>query len=185
MKKISLFLIICLIASFNISAFADVLTASVMVDIPVDKVGESYTNSDGVTTVTKIVKSSDSSLTTDFVSDDPIKGNSKIFRGVCDDANGKAISYLDYLQYNVKASGLLSPDKPHDYIVTSFDVLLGEDMNGVALENRFDDLQSIVFIETNGSSGNVWSTVTNRNQVVTEAKNGIKLISLCPGMAKM
>lgn len=165
-------------------AFATTQTISVMLDVPVDTSGETYTNSDSVTTATQIVKQSASSLTTNFVSDDPVKGSSKIFRAVCENGSGKAISYNDYLQYNVKDSGLFSISKPHDYIVTSFDVLLGEDLNGVALENRFNNTQSMVLIESNANSGNVWNGVTTRNQVVVEAKKWHKIDIIMPWYGK-
>ena len=181
MKKTSLFLAICLVVtSFNMLALAGTQTSSVMVDIPVDTSGETYTNNDSVTTTTEIVKQTASPLNTNFVSDDPVKGSSKILRAVCDNASGKAISYNDYLQYNVKDSGLLSISKPHDYVVTSFDVLLGEDLNGVALENRFNNTQSMVLIESNANSGNVWSSVTTRNQVVVDAKKWHKIDIVMP-----
>lgn len=183
MKKISLFLVMCLVvASFNMTVFAGTQSVSVMLDIPVDASGETYTNSDGVTTTTKIVRQSASPLTTNFVSDDPVKGSGKIFRAVCDNASGKAISYNDYLQYNVKDSGLFSISKPHDYVVTSFDVLLGEDLNGVALENRFDGTQSLVLIESNANSGNVWNAdnCVNRNQIVVEPKKWHKIDIVMP-----
>ena len=54
-------------------AFAGSKISSVMVDIPVDTSGETYTNSDGVKTTTKIVKQSASSLNTNFVSDETIE----------------------------------------------------------------------------------------------------------------
>ena len=183
MKKISLFLVMCLVvASFNMTVFAGTQISSIMVDIPVDASGETYTNSDGVTTTTKIVRQSASPLTTNFVSDDPVKGSGKILRAVCDNASGKAISYNDYMQYNVKDSGLFSISKPHDYVVTSFDVLLGEDLNGVALENRFDGTQSLVLIESNANSGNVWNAdnCVNRNQIVVEPKKWHKIDIVMP-----